>query len=443
MNHHTRYRIVLLLILLATLLVFLMLSIALYRKWFFLSFIAGVSLPVLVFWLIKHAESFFSEFLEFTESVQNLDFTTLVPVSSSDSSFHQILSAMMEQVRAASIDRAEQKQYLQMIIDYLPIAVLALNHNGEVTLFNRRFSKIFRVNKYNLVAELEESYPFMRKALSGKPRSREVVTIDSANYVLSASVIGLASGKQRLFTFQNISEELSSQEMDAWKNLLRVLAHEIMNSMTPLTSLSQSAGEVLKSVELDGLDDYSKQQLERVEKALDVITQRGEALSHFVSSYRQLTKPLSPVFAKVSVQELCADVVRFMNPKMEQKTIEFSLDIQPKDLQVIVDKALIEQVLINLIKNAIEACSENQSKKIKIDISAEQKGGSIVIVVEDNGPGIPEAHELDVFVPFFTTKRKGSGVGLSVCKQILKAHNAKLKLVEKQLPGTRISMIFS
>ncbi len=443
LSHHVRYRIMLLAILLATLLDFLVLAIFVYQQRLFLSVIALIVLPILVLWLVKHAESYFSEILNFSNSAQNMDFTTSVSISGKDLPFHKILASMMEQIKSASLGNAEHKQYLQTILDYLPVGVLALDHNNQVTLHNRRFNKIFKVNPYNIVAGIEEKSPAMKKILQGFHQRTQLISLDSANYKLTASTIVLASGKQKLFTLQNISEELSSQEINAWMNLLRVLAHEIMNSMTPLTSLSQSAREVLNSVDVSSLSEKTQEDVEKVNRALSVIARRSEALSYFISSYRELTKLHNPLFVKASVYALVQDVLEFMSPQIVRHSVQLDVQIQPQNLEVIIDRALIEQVLINLLKNSVEACLESESSDIQINITAELKGGTVVICVEDNGPGISSELEADIFIPFFTTKRSGSGIGLSVCKQILKAHNAELKLLEQSLPGTRVCMIFS
>jgi two-component system nitrogen regulation sensor histidine kinase NtrY len=216
---------------------------------------------------------------------------------------------------------------------------------------------------------------------------------------------------------------LEEQQMEAWQNLIRVLTHEIMNSVTPIISLSSTASTLVEELDRNVRSGQSlaSDGLEDVKGALTTITKRSEGLLHFVDDYRNLTRVPAPNFQIVKVASLFGRVQQLFAEQFHEKGIAFSTSVIPDNLEVTADSDLIEQVLINLVLNSIGALSNSAAPEIRLESEIDKSGGVLIHVI-DNGPGIPEELYDKIFVPFFTTRKEGSGIGLSLSKQIMRLH---------------------
>ena len=243
---------------------------------------------------------------------------------------------------------------------------------------------------------------------------------------VSATVFRLHEQEYTLVSLQNIHSELEEQELEAWQRLIRLLTHEIMNSITPITSLAATADGLLRQVPLssDGLAD--------AQEAVETIHRRSAGLLHFVEDYRQPTRLPTPHFQILSVREVGGRIEQLMRPQLAQAGIAFHLEIVPESLELTADPEQLEQVLINLLTNALQALQGQQEGRIALRARMDGRG-RVVVEVADNGPGIvPEALE-KIFIPFFTTKPTGSGIGLSLCQQIMRLHRGTISACSR--PG--------
>jgi signal transduction histidine kinase len=257
---------------------------------------------------------------------------------------------------------------------------------------------------------------------------------------LSLYATGFVSKRRQLLlvAMQNIQNELEEKEMRAWQNLIRVLTHEIMNSIAPISSLASTANELLASdcqVEPEG---PQTERLRDVCDAVETIEKRSKGLITFIEKYRELTRIPQPQFQIVKVVDLIERVRHLMTEQMTQHNIEFDSGIDPVNLEITADPALIEQVLINLCKNAVEAMATAEQPKIELMAGTGSQGNPVIKVI-DNGRGIPGEVLERIFIPFFTTKQKGSGIGLSLSRQIMRLHKGTLNAESK--PG--IATIFT
>jgi signal transduction histidine kinase len=232
---------------------------------------------------------------------------------------------------------------------------------------------------------------------------------------------------ERLYSIENLSGELSARESSAWRNLIRVLTHEIMNTLTPVTSLAQTTAGMLDDP--DAADD--------IREAISTIGRRSEGLIDFVSRYRELLKVPAPDPRPVDVVDLFHAVAILEQDALND--VDLHIDVVPESLSVMADRALLEQVLLNLVKNAIDAVADR--KGAVITLAARLDFGRTVLSVTDNGPGIPGEILDQVFIPFFTTKREGSGIGLSLSRQVMTAHGGDI-VVDDLPAGTRIKLVF-
>jgi signal transduction histidine kinase len=244
---------------------------------------------------------------------------------------------------------------------------------------------------------------------------------------VSVSEIRLEGGTERLYSIENLSGELTARESAAWRNLIRVLTHEIMNSLTPITSLAETTAGLI--------DDAAAR--DDVREAVQTIARRSEGLTNFVLRYRELLKVPVPDPADMPVQDLLQSTLTLLSAGLED--VDVSLEVAPASLTVCADRALLDQVLVNVVRNALDAMRRVDSPRL--DLSARLDFGRVLIEIRDNGPGIDDETLGQVFVPFFTTKRDGSGIGLSLCRQIMTAHGGEIAL-ESAGEGTRVRLIF-
>jgi signal transduction histidine kinase len=241
-----------------------------------------------------------------------------------------------------------------------------------------------------------------------------------------------------LIAVQNVNEVLDATESKAWQRLLSVMTHEIMNSVAPISSLAETLKHRLQQ-SVDKIEDAAT--VEDLEIGIDTIKRRSEGLLKFAETYRNLNKITTLNLQKVYIRELFANLHQLMQPTFEQKGIELEIIMRDPDLTLQADPSLLEQVLINLVVNAIEAVKERPSAKIVL--SAEQTlSKKIVIKVADNGAGMPEEVLDKIFIPFFSTKKQGSGIGLSLCKQIVMLHKGTIQVQSIEGQGTAFSMQF-
>ncbi|GER00446.1 hypothetical protein JCM17845_10690 [Iodidimonas gelatinilytica] len=238
-----------------------------------------------------------------------------------------------------------------------------------------------------------------------------------------------------MIALQNISNELETTELEAWQQLVQVLTHEVMNSITPVTSLAETAAHLLN----DGKGD--SETLQDVKHAVDTVARRAKALTHFVESYRKLSRLPRPKPQRLALIDLFKRLELLMGAEWRDRAVTMHIDVSPPGLAVNADPEQLEQVLINLAQNAAEALEGREDAKIWLTGSLNRQG-HVVINVADNGPGIPADIRERVFIPFFTTKRTGSGVGLALTRQVMIAHKGSVSINDRKGGGTVFTLSF-
>ena len=261
----------------------------------------------------------------------------------------------------------------------------------------------------------------------------------SFKILLSATAFQTDGKVYKLVAFQNVNEALDETESKAWQKLLSVMTHEIMNSVAPISSLADTLKHRLQQ-SVTSLNDDSGS-LDDLELGIDTIKRRSEGLLKFAETYRNLNKITTLNLKKVYVRELFGNLLQLMQPTLEQKDIELETILKDTDLQLEVDVNLIEQVLINLVVNAIEAIKDSPAPKIVLSAYVASNFRSI-IKIADNGNGMPPELLDKIFVPFFSTKKNGSGIGLSLCKQIMMLHRGNVQVQSVEGEGTAFLLQF-
>ena len=390
-----------------------------------------------IFSLLRYVKKTNREIARFFDSIRYSDFSQSFKKGIKDSSFPELSEAftsVIEEFKKARSEKEENFHYLQTIIHHINIGLITYKLNGEVDLINMAAKKILKVNNLKNISQLSAvSKPLVNSLQTIKAGDKALVKFASGNELLqlfiSAAEFKLKGELYTLVSFNNIQSELEEKEMEAWQNLIRVLTHEIMNSVTPIISLSSTASELL-----DGKENHqlSIEELEDIKVALNTIARRSNGLLHFVDDYRNLTRIPSPNFQTLKIFSLFQRIEKLFEERLAERKINFCYSVVPNDLEVTADPDLIEQVIINLILNSVTAVSKSKEPLIKLDSVIDNRGAAIIKVI-DNGCGIPEELQEKIFVPFFTTNKEGSGIGLSLSRQIMRMHKGGITV--RSTPG--------
>ncbi|HQW83077.1 MAG TPA: HAMP domain-containing sensor histidine kinase [Ferruginibacter sp.] len=388
------------------------------------------------------------ELEQFVESVHYRDFSrhfdeknAPIAVQPMRKGFNEINSTL----KLISKERETQYQYLQKILELVDTGILSYNNNeGEVMWMNESLKQLLNIPYLKSIQSLQKRDEVLyNEIIALKPGDHKVVSIiaDKANMkvLLSATAFQTDGKVYKLVAFQNINEALDETESKAWQKLLSVMTHEIMNSVAPISSLASTLKNRLQ-LSLKELNNNSGS-LDDLELGIETIKRRSEGLLRFAETYRNLNKITTPNVKKIFVRDMFENLHRLMQPTLEQKNIELDIILKDPDLELEVDPSLIEQVLINLILNATEAIKEVSTPRIQL--SAYNTGNNKTIIkVSDNGIGISADLMEKIFIPFFSTRKTGSGIGLSLCKQIMMLHKGTIQVNSVQGEGTAFLLLF-
>lgn len=355
---------------------------------------------------------------------------------------HAALARVIAAFRAARADKEEQALYLQTVVQHVGIGLVVFQPDGEIELLNNAAQRLLRIPPFKNVRDFEEACPGLAATLLRlKPRDRELVKVEAGDDQLQL-LLHAAAFKQRgrdltLVSIQDIRGELEEREIEAWQKLIRILTHEIMNSMTPISSLATT---------VEGLIDKScastePESLADIRGALKTIQRRSEGLLHFVDGYRNLARVPKPDLKFFPAADLFAQVAQLLRPRLDECGVRLESASSPARLEILADPALLEQVLINLVLNACEAVRGLDRPRVEIAASLDERGRP-VIQVRDNGRGIPPENLDKIFVPFFSTKEGGSGIGLSLSRQIMRLHGGSISVASRAGQETVFTLRF-
>jgi len=404
------------------------------EKWYVATGVSALIVILLMIELFQFIDRSNREFTSLLEALKHQDFTTSYSRKFSERSFRDlesIFNEIQEQYRGARMDQAAQYQYLQTVIEHINIALICFNNPGEVFLFNQAAAVLFRKAKLEKLEPLKSIHPPLYQLMVNlRAGQREVIRVNREGELLQLSVhvteFRVRKEKFKLVSLQNIKQELEEQELDSWQKLIRVLTHEIMNSVTPVSSLSAAINEMLtdQNGQRRALETLSRDDLDDMYSSIETIEERSRGLLGFVADYKNLTRLPKPVFEDIAVEFLLNHMHRLFKKDMDSENINYQVQVPAHKMSICIDSRMIQQVLINLIKNAMEAVREREEKSIIL--SADSRNEKVIIRVKDNGKGIDDENLEKVFIPFYTTKKKGSGIGLSLSKQIMRLHKGSI-----------------
>jgi len=395
--------------------------------------IVGFLIVLVLAELIRYVERTNRKLTRFLESVRYSDFISgFVSDHDLGNSFKDLnneFNAVLEAFRKARSEKEEHWQYLNTVIQQVGTGLLSFDENGNIEVINNTAKKYLRTPQIHNIEEIkEQSEPLYNLLKSIKPGGNRLIGLDLKHQLaIGATELVLRGKSFKLVTLQNIQPELQQNELEAWQKLTRVLRHEIMNSITPIASLTSTLKDILvedlkprkSKFELDA------ESVDDLQDGLDTIESRSYGLIKFIDAYRDYTTIPEPNISKIKLDELLEHTANLMKVEIRKANVDFTWEVSSKDLTINADEELMEQVLINMVKNAIEAAAEKKTPEVRL-IGSTDSEGIVTIKIKDNGQGIePEALER-IFIPFYTTKKTGSGIGLALSQQIMQLHDGTL-----------------
>ncbi len=388
-----------------------------------------------------------TELSQFIEAVQYRDFSLQFTEKNAPVSVRQLRRAF-NQINATfkqlSSEREEQYQYLQKILELVDTGILSYDKEGNVGWINEAFKKMMDVPYLRNIASLEKRDMAVYQAImSLENGNSQLVKINNKQVLLAKTTFLNENIETNLIAFQNVNEAIEDTEAQAYQKLLRVMTHEIMNSVAPIASLAETMEKTVarkKGEKETGNKSENNDDFDDISLGISTIRKRSENLMKFADTYRQLAKVSMTSFSKFYIRDLFEGVEILLESQIEQKNIEFDVIIKDFELMIEGDMVLVEQVLINLIINAIDAVQHQL--KPKITLSVFQQNQQNVIEVRDNGVGMSDELMDKIFVPFFTSKPNGSGIGLSLSKQIMALHKGTITVNSVEKQGTAFRLGF-
>ena len=345
------------------------------------------------------------------------------------SDFELRVNQLKEEIGRSELEGQKQKFLLKNAVDELEYGLLCVKNGSDVIFSNKAFRKLIKETEISRFSDLERVYPELGISLGNlSPGTPGVVSLPEFKASLRCKEFKIGKDNISLYSVQNIQQEIDKNEIESWERLIKVLTHEIMNSLSPIISLSKS---MQRSINDSG----------KMLEGLNTIENTGEGLINFIKEYRKLSDLPLPEKEQFEIKILFDHIKSLFQQECEKKKIMLIILVEDKDMRQNADMFQIEQVLVNMITNSLEVLSGRTDGFIKL--TAGSYADFTEITVEDNGPGISKDIRDKIFIPFFSTKKKGIGIGLSLSKQIIANHNAAIYLSSDPGAGTRFSIRFS
>ncbi len=395
----------------------------------------GVIIIFLVYSLIRYVDRTNRDLTSFLESIRFSEFTRTFKIEGMGASFDELNRAfndVIDDFQKVRSEKEEHFHYLQSVVQNIDVSIIAYRKDGTVEMINKAAKQLFQIHSLKNVKGLGQvSQELVNTLIDISPGENALVKVRDEDDILQLAIYATEfKVKDKLIvlaTINNIQSVLEEQETEAWQKLIRVLTHEIMNSITPIASLSSTLEIMLKGIADGGnvKEDMDMDTVMEILQALQTISKRSTGLLHFVNTYRNLTRIPKPNFKRFPVKELFKNIHLLMEEEIKANKVDFITSVEPENIQLSADEQLIEQVIINLIRNSLHAVENREKPTIEINAYL-NKRDRVTMQVQDNGKGIlPDVLD-KIFIPFFTTKQAGSGIGLSLSRQILRLHNGTI-----------------
>jgi nitrogen fixation/metabolism regulation signal transduction histidine kinase len=406
--------------------------------------LASIVLVILIAALWRFVSRTNREVARFLDAVRFADYSQRFDFEKAGSGFAS-LGRTFTQIIAQMRDRS--RRHLKALVEHIPVPLLTVHADDSITLQNNAARRLFGAAHVTRLNDLRQfGTSFARAVDECVPGVRELVnfTVEGVDYHLTLAVteVIIAGDRDRLLSLQDIQSELDATQAEAWQDLVRVLTHEIMNSITPVTSLARTASDLVDDVIEDaGPESPLAADLGDVQDAVSTVARRSDSLVQFIDSYRQITRLAPPEKKRVALTDLFDTITRLAGAEWQDDLVSLSTHVQPSGLYVYADRDLLEPVLLNLLRNAWQATQAKEQPRIELRGLMNRRGHTVIEIV-DNGPGIPDELATKIFVPFFTTREGGSGVGLALARQVMIAHGGFIRLGQNDTEGAIFSLTF-
>jgi two-component system, NtrC family, nitrogen regulation sensor histidine kinase NtrY len=402
-----------------------------------------------IIFLIRYSESSFKKVRLFLDNIKQDKYSQLYPVKfdgTETDDLHIEFNAILAKLKEDQAEKEANYQYFRSVFKHLSIGLITFAEDGKIQILNVAAKRILNVEELNNVSEIEGVNKELHLAIQNlRTGGSELIKIAHPDGIMQLSVyvieLLMRGEKFKLVSLQNIQSELEEKEMEAWQNLVKILTHEIMNSIAPISSLAGTLkGELEEKIEHN--EPLLPGDMEDCMMGISTIEKRSEGLIGFVSDFRSLAHIPTPKFNSIGISKLFDQLEILLQNQLEFHGITLQKELNPKELILFGDQNQIEQVLINLLQNAIQALEDADEKTIILKAFIDE-AGKIVLEVCDSGKGIEEEALSKIFIPFFTTKKRGSGIGLSLSKQIMRRHKGNIQVKSELGKGTTFKLIFN
>lgn len=410
--------------------------------------VTGLIIILEIFELFQFIESTNKKLKRFFDAIKYNDFNmSFTHDNKLGKTFKELNLAFKDVVDAILNERQKREEYYQqlnVVVENIGTGIISIDDEGEIGLINRAALNMLGLQNLRNVADLHIKSPLIAKTLEEiQATQRAIVKNNNGQELAILETLYKLGGKSfRLFAFQDIKAELQAKELEAWQNLTKVLRHEIMNSVAPISSLTSTLNQLLEEdlIKENNKNVLSDESLEDLSEGLGTISKRSQGLIDFVNAYRDYTSLPTPSKQGTDINLLIKNTISLVQSEFEVANIKLSLKIPSKELYHIIDEQLIEMVLINLIKNARESFGPDKNGFVKIEAGRNNK--AVFISITDNGTGITNEAKEKIFMPFYSTKQRGSGIGLSLSSQIMQMHNGEIQLDTEIGKGSTFKLIF-
>jgi len=394
-------------------------------------FILVVLMVLTVVDMVRYVDQSNRDFTSFLMGIKYEDFSATYTGHHKGKSFGEMYDAfnqINQKFLNIKADKEANHQYMQTIVEHVTVGLLVVDEDGNIFLMNKALQKLIKKPYLVGIDALKNVNSLLHKTVTKlQTGEKELIKISIDNDIIQLAIqaveFKLRDQSLKLLSFQNIQSELEEQELKAWQKLIKILRHEIMNSITPIVSLTGTIETMIG----DGKQTLDEETMQDIKDGLGAIQKRSEGLMHFTETYRNLTRIPPPKFEIVDARHIIERIYTLFKPLTDKNGIHFQLQIPNTAVTFEADAELMEQVLINLLKNAIEAVKETEKPVIVVSAGKTPKG-LVIIEVSDNGTGIEPKVMEQMFIPFYTTKNEGSGIGLNLSRQIIRNHKGRISV---------------
>lgn len=401
--------------------------------------------------LLKYLNKFNRDISAFFHSIKYDDYSISFNKKNYGGAYNELYDSLEEvnkKIRGYRILSESQEQYFKNLVKHVEIGLICFNENEGVEFCNDAAHQLLGKNNISNLSDITGVDKNLEKIISEiRPSESKIARLSVNNEIYQLSIrlsqFVVLNKKLKLITLQNIKNELDEKELESWQKLIRVLTHEIMNSIGPVSSTIKTILEFLTKDNFTKpklINELNNELIADSVKGLKIIDDRSEGLVDFVQKFRSLTLLPRPEIAPININHLCEEIRLLLKEILDKNHISIDLDIK-EELEIKADKKLIEQVLINLINNSVKALERIKNKEIKLKAYT-QDNGKISIQVIDNGEGITKEIIDKIFIPFFSTREKGTGIGLSLSKQIMLSHGGTINMRSEPESGTVFTLLF-